>query len=88
MSEVFRLIWRDPQFLKGPSDVVGRPATWHKAIQEDNERAIFSEAQRRFGGLVVAESPDVRYVRPLEFTTSTNPECRSEKGLSGTVRRA
>ena len=46
----------DPQFLKGPSDVVGRPATWHKAIQEDNERAIFSEAQRRFGGLVVAES--------------------------------
>jgi hypothetical protein len=46
----------DPQFLKDPSDVVGRPATWHKAIQEDNERAIFSEAQRRFGGLVVAES--------------------------------
>jgi hypothetical protein len=46
----------DPQFLKGPSDVVGRPATWHKAIQEDNERAIFSEAQRRFGGLVIAES--------------------------------
>jgi hypothetical protein len=31
----------DPQFLKGPSDVVGRPATWHKAIQEDNERAIW-----------------------------------------------
>ena len=26
----------DPQFLKGPSNVVGRPATWHKAIQEDN----------------------------------------------------
>jgi hypothetical protein len=35
---------------------VGRPATWHKTIQDDNEKAIFSEAQRRFGGLVVAES--------------------------------
>ena len=46
----------DPEFLKGPSDVVGRPATWHKTIQDDNEKAIFSEAQRRFGGLVVAES--------------------------------
>jgi hypothetical protein len=46
----------DPQFLKGPSDVVGRPATWHKTIQNDNEKAIFSEAQRRFGGSVVAES--------------------------------
>jgi hypothetical protein len=46
----------DPEFLKDPSDVVGRPATWHKTIQEDNEKAIFSEAQRRFGGLVVAES--------------------------------
>ena len=46
----------DPEFLKGPSDIVGRPATWHKTIQDDNEKAIFSEAQRRFGGLVVAES--------------------------------
>ena len=46
----------DPEFLKGPSDVVGRPGTWHKTIQDDNEKAIFSEAQRRFGGLVVAES--------------------------------
>ena len=46
----------DPEFLPGPSDVVGRPATWHKTIQDDNEKEIFSEAQRRFGGLVVAES--------------------------------
>ena len=34
----------DPEFLKGPSDVVDRPATWHKTIQDDNEKAIFSEA--------------------------------------------
>ena len=26
----------------------GGPATWHKTIQDDNEKAIFSEAQRRF----------------------------------------
>src|SRR5262249_58363098 len=25
----------DPEFLKGPSDVVGRPATWHKTIRRE-----------------------------------------------------
>lgn len=59
----------DPEFLKGPSDVVGRPATWHKTIQDDNERAIFSEAQRRFGGLVVAYSGP-RKERAAAMTTS------------------
>src|ERR1700739_92071 len=46
--------WTDERRI--PADMVGRPATWHKTIQDDNEKAIFSEAQRRFGGLVVAES--------------------------------
>jgi hypothetical protein len=32
------------------------PALWHKTVQDDNERGIFAEAQRRFGGRVVKES--------------------------------
>jgi hypothetical protein len=33
-----------------------RQALWHKTVQDENEKGIFAEAQRRFGGRVAKEN--------------------------------
>jgi hypothetical protein len=33
-----------------------QPGLWHKALQDENEKGVFADAERRFGGRVVKES--------------------------------
>ena len=55
--------WTDSPLVGTQARLLGKasashpdgPDLWHKTVQDDNEKGIFAEAQRRFGGRVVKE---------------------------------